>query len=187
LILLDGSHHYMQTYKKAWRQAYGVPDGVGLNDEYAVIFESEVLCAFTMRIVPVDYEQLRKELLALPNYQARVNVVVQRVMTSGLPVKSTDIAFAAESLCRKIAAADKYDPKKKFKGDITLIRAEIGTAREEDVGRDYHLHEVTDGQVNVHVVSGDHDTFVQGKSSDTTASIITNILTSQKFGDDGGS
>jgi len=184
---LDGSHHYMQTYKKAWRQAYGVVDGVGFDDEYASIFESEVLCAFTMRIVPVDYEQLRKELLALPNYQARVNVVVQRVMASGLPVKSTDIAFAAESLCKKIAAADKYDPKKKFRGDITLIRAEIGTAREEDVGRDYHLHEVTDHQVNVHVVSGDHDTFVQGKSSDTTASIITNILTSQKFGDDGGS
>jgi fatty acid synthase len=182
LILLDGSHRYMQAYRKAWRTAYGVGDGVGFSDDYAVIFETEVLCAFVMRIVPVDYEQLRKELFALPNYRARANVVVQKVMSSGLPVKAADVEFAAESLCKKIAAADKYDPKKKFKGDITLIRAEIGTAREEDVGKDYHLHEVTDSQVHVHVVSGDHDTFVQGKSSDTTASIITAILNGHKDG-----
>jgi hypothetical protein len=181
LILLDGSHRYMRTYRNAWREQYGVGDNA-LVDDYAKIFETEVLCAFTMRVVPVDYEQLRKELFALPNYRNRVNVVVQKVMSSGLPVKSADVEFAAESLCKKINAADKYDPKKKFKGDITLIRAEIGTAREEDVGKDYYLHEVTDGQVHVHVVSGDHDTFVQGRSSDTTASIITAILNGHKDG-----
>lgn len=174
LILLDGSHRYMQTYRNAWRKAYGVGDqDLGKN---AVVFETEVLCAFTMRVVPVDYEQLRSELFTLPNYQARLDNVVKKVMSSGLPVKQNDIEFAADALCKKIKAADLYDPKTKFNGDINLIRAETGTAREEDVGKDYSLHEVTNGKVNVHVVSGDHDTFVQGRGSDKTASIISAIL-----------
>jgi len=175
LILLDGSHRYMRTYRNAWRKAYGVGEDQSLED-YSTMFETEVLCAFTMRIVPVDYEQFRKELYALPNYKARINTAVKKVMSSGLPVKEIDVEFAAESLCKKIKAGDKYDPKKKFNGDITLIKAEIGAAREEDVGKDYSLHEVASGKVNVHVVSGDHDTFVHGKSSDKTAAIISAIL-----------
>jgi len=178
LILLDGSHRYMQTYRKAWRKAYGIGES-GVTEDNAAMFETEVLCAFTMRVVPVDFEQLRKELFALPNYRARIDTVVKKVMSSGLPVKQSDVEFAADSLCKKIKAADKYDPKNKFAGDITLVRAEIGAAREEDVGKDYSLHEVTTGKVNVHFVSGDHDTFVQGNSSDKTASIITAVLSGQ--------
>lgn len=37
----------------------------------------------------------------------------------------------------------RYKPARKFKGLITLIRAEQGAAREEDVGRDYGLSAVT--------------------------------------------
>jgi len=176
LILLDGSHRYMQTYRKAWRAHYGVGDNPISEGDFANIFETEVLCAFTMRIVPVDYEQYRKELFALPNYRARLDTVVKKVLSSGLPVKAADVEFACDALVKRINAADKYDPKKKFHGDITLIRAEVGTAREEDVGRDYSLNEVTDGKVHVHVVNGDHDTFVQGRGSDTTASIISSVL-----------
>ncbi len=36
----------------------------------------------------------------------------------------------------------RYDPKKKFNGNITLVRAEQGAGREEDVGRDYGVGEV---------------------------------------------
>lgn len=106
LILLDGSHRYMKTYRNAWRQAYGVGEGK-LDDDFAVLFETEVLCAFTIRLVPVDYELLRKELAGLPNYRSRVKAVVEKVMSSGMPVKAADVEFAAESLCKKISAADK--------------------------------------------------------------------------------
>lgn len=36
----------------------------------------------------------------------------------------------------------RYKPERKFKGLITLIRAEQGAAREEDVGSDYGISQV---------------------------------------------
>lgn len=106
LILLDGSHHYMQTYRKVWREYYKIGDNA-LVDEYLKVFETEVLASFTMRLVPIDHELLRKELFALPNYRARINYVVQKAMSSGLPIKPEDMQFAAESIVKKIIAADK--------------------------------------------------------------------------------
>jgi len=38
----------------------------------------------------------------------------------------------------------RYKPDKKFHGLITLIRAEQGAAREEDVGQDYGISQVSD-------------------------------------------
>lgn len=73
LLLLDGSHAYMQNYRKVYRMAYNV-----VND---AVFETEVLCAFTMRFVHIDYKNFRKDLLVCPNWQARVQMVVDKVMT----------------------------------------------------------------------------------------------------------
>lgn len=36
----------------------------------------------------------------------------------------------------------RYKPERKFKGHITLVRAEQGAAREEDVGKDYGVSQV---------------------------------------------
>lgn len=38
----------------------------------------------------------------------------------------------------------RYKPGRKFNGHITLIRAEQGAAREEDVGRDYGISQVSE-------------------------------------------
>jgi fatty acid synthase len=175
LVLLDGSHRYVRNFRDALRAHYGVGEQK-IEDDFATRFESEVLCAITTRIMPIDYDQMRLELLKLPNYQARLDVVVKKVMSSGLPVNADDIKLACDAWCKRFTAADKYDLKKKFKGDVTLIRAEIGTASEEVVGKDFMLHEVTDGKVNVHMVSGNHNTFIQGRNSEKTAAIITNVL-----------
>lgn len=69
----------------------------------------------------------------------------------------------------------RYKPKSKFAGRITLLRAEQGAAREEDVGQDYGIGEVSDDP-KVFVVEGDHDTFVQGKSSLKTVGIINKLI-----------
>ncbi|VDK49826.1 unnamed protein product [Gongylonema pulchrum] len=58
---------------------------------------------------------------------------------------------------------------------ITLIRAEQGAAREEDVGSDYGISQVSD-EHQVYIVEGDHDSFVQGKTSAKTVSIINDLI-----------
>ncbi|MFH4976009.1 hypothetical protein AB6A40_002718 [Gnathostoma spinigerum] len=172
LILLDGSHLYMQTYRNVYRMAFGVTGDTLVNNP---LFESEIMCAMTLRFANVDYKKFRVELLQQAGFKARVQKVVDTVMTTGLFKSAETIEFACCAMHSKFLMADKYKPERTFKGLITLIRAEQGAAREEDVGRDYGISEVSD-ESKVYIVEGDHDSFVQGKSSAKTVSIINELI-----------
>ncbi|KAI6188362.1 Fatty acid synthase [Aphelenchoides besseyi] len=172
LILLDGSHLYMQTYRNVYRHAFGVTGDTLVNNP---LFESEIMCAMTLRFANVDYKRFRVEMLQLPTYKARISKVVDTVMKTGFFKSSETVAFACEAMRCKFLMADKYKPDKKFKGHITLVRAEQGAAREEDVGRDYGISQVSD-TCDVEVVSGDHDSIVQGKRHNDTVKIINDII-----------
>lgn len=172
LILLDGSHLYMQTYRNVYRMAFGVTGDTLVNNP---LFESEIMCAMTLRFANVDYKKFRVELLQQSGFKARVQKVVDTVMTTGLFKSPETVAFACEAMHSKFLMADKYKPERRFNGLITLIRAEQGAAREEDVGQDYGISQVSD-ESKVYVVEGDHDTFVQGKSSSKTVAIINNLI-----------
>uniref|UniRef100_A0A913I721 Fatty acid synthase n=1 Tax=Strongyloides stercoralis TaxID=6248 RepID=A0A913I721_STRER len=172
LILLDGSHLYMQTYRNVYRKAFGVTGDTLTNNP---LFETEILVALTFRFANVDYKKYRIELLQLPSFKARVQKVVDTVMTTGLFKSPETIEFACKAMRSKFLMADKYRPIKKFNGHITLIKAEQGAAREEDVGSDYGISQVSiDSQV--YVVEGDHDTFVQGKNSIKTSELINTLI-----------
>uniref|UniRef100_A0A0N5CAY3 Fatty acid synthase n=1 Tax=Strongyloides papillosus TaxID=174720 RepID=A0A0N5CAY3_STREA len=172
LILLDGSHLYMQTYRDVYRKAFGVTGDTLINNP---LFETEILVALTFRFANVDYKKYRMELLQLPSFKARIQKVVDTVMTTGLFKSPDTIQFACEAMRSKFIMADKYRPVRKFNGHITLIRAEQGAAREEDVGSDYGISQVSmDSQV--FVVPGDHDTFVQGKNSSKTIELINTLV-----------
>ncbi|GMT36007.1 hypothetical protein PFISCL1PPCAC_27304 [Pristionchus fissidentatus] len=172
LILLDGSHLYMQTYRNVYRMAFGVTGDTLVNNP---LFESEIMCAMTLRFANVDYKKFRVELLQQPGFKARVQKVVDTVMQTGLFKSSATVAFACEAMHSKFLMADKYKPDGKFAGKITLIRAEQGAAREEDVGQDYGVSAVSDDH-QVFVVEGDHDTFVQGRTSAKTVEIINQLI-----------
>nr|AXS78290.1 fatty acid synthase [Anisakis simplex] len=172
LILLDGSHLYMQTYRNVYRMAFGVTGDTLVNNP---LFESEIMCAMTLRFANVDYKKFRVELLQQAGFKARVQKVVDTVMTTGLFKSAETIDFACCAMRSKFVMADKYKPERKFKGVITLIRAEQGAAREEDVGKDYGISQVSD-ESKVYIVEGDHDSFVQGKTSVKTVSIINELI-----------
>ncbi|ETN77217.1 thioesterase domain protein [Necator americanus] len=175
LILLDGSHLYMQTYRNVYRMAFGVTGDTLVNNP---LFESEIMCAMTLRFANVDYKKFRVELLQQPGFKARIQKVVDTVMTTGLFKSPETIAFACEAMRSKFLMADKYKPERKFAGHITLVRAEQGAAREEDVGHDYGISQVSD-ESKVYVVEGDHDTFVQGKTSAKT--VVDSVMTTDPF------
>uniref|UniRef100_A0A0N4ZB91 Fatty acid synthase n=1 Tax=Parastrongyloides trichosuri TaxID=131310 RepID=A0A0N4ZB91_PARTI len=172
LILLDGSHLYMQTYRNVYRSAFGVTGDTLVNNP---LFESEIMCAMTLRFANVDYKKFRIELLQLPGFRARIQKVVETVMTTDLFKSPDTIQFACEAMHAKFLMADKYKPSRKFNGLITLIRAEQGAAREEDVGQDYGISQVSDDS-KVFVVEGDHDSFVQGKTSTKTVELINSLI-----------
>ena len=61
---------------------------------------------------------------------------------SNLFKEREDVWFAADSIVRKLHAADKYIPKHKFEGDVTLVKAEVSAASEKDIGYDYGVSKV---------------------------------------------
>ncbi|KAI6240983.1 CBR-FASN-1 protein [Aphelenchoides fujianensis] len=79
----------------------------------------------TLRFANVDYRDLNGD-AQLPTYKARIN-------------KAPDRCVRVRGDALEFLMADKYKPDKKFHGHITLVRAEHGAAREEDVGRDYGI------------------------------------------------
>ncbi|GMR46685.1 hypothetical protein PMAYCL1PPCAC_16880 [Pristionchus mayeri] len=130
----------------------------------------------TIRFANVDYKKLREELIQLPGLKERVQKVVDVVMPSGLFKSPDTVAFAVETMLAKFLMADKYEPDHKFAGKITLVRAQQGSGREEELGNDYGVAAVSD-EHQIFVVGGDHDSFVQGESSSKTVEIINQAIT----------
>ncbi|CAD5216833.1 unnamed protein product [Bursaphelenchus okinawaensis] len=79
LILLDGSHLYMQTYRNVYRHAFGVTGDTLVDNP---LFESDIFCAITLRFIDLD-KKLRTEMVQLPNYKARINKILETVIESG--------------------------------------------------------------------------------------------------------
>jgi len=184
VLLLDGSHLYMQTYRDLYRLAFGIGGSDLTNNPQ---FETELLLGVAARFAPaVDDSEgvLRGQLMAAGDYRARLTLVARAVVeqtkeVGGGGLKERDFEFFADSIYQKFKMADKYRPqdKQKFKGQITLIRASAGAMNLELVGPDYGLQKITEGHVTVHTVEGDHDSFVQ-THADKTASIVNEQLKS---------
>ncbi|KFD52748.1 hypothetical protein M513_06404 [Trichuris suis] len=173
LILLDSSHRYMRLYRNAYRLAYGV---AAQNLARDTNFECEILLAFSQRFAEIDYRALREQLASLPSWDDRVNLTKKTLMQAGSFKDAESIDFGVNSLRQKFLVADRYKPTRMYQGDAVLIKSSKGGTRPEDVGSDYGLKEVVSGNVFVHVVDGDHYSFIHEDGVDTTVSIITDAL-----------
>ncbi|XP_062930495.1 fatty acid synthase [Mobula hypostoma] len=168
LILLDGSHSYVAAYT----QSYKAKLTTG-NDAEA---ETKAMCAFVGQFTNAEHNKLFEKLLPLENLQARVNAVVDMIITNHKGINRNTLSFAATAFYYKLKAADEYVPASKFGGNITLLRAKTTHELQEGLGGDYQLSEVCDGMVLIHVIEGDHWTFLKGTSVDSVVSIIHNTL-----------
>lgn len=169
LILLDGSHSYVAAYT----QSYKAKLTTG-NDAEA---ETKAMCAFVGQFTNAEHNKLFEKLLPLENLQARVDAVVDMITTNHKGINRNTLSFAATAFYYKLKAADEYVPASKFGGNITLLRAKMTHELQEGLGGDYQLSQVCDGKVLIHVIEGDHWTFLKGASVDSVVGIIHNTLT----------
>uniref|UniRef100_UPI00398F77C5 fatty acid synthase n=1 Tax=Pristiophorus japonicus TaxID=55135 RepID=UPI00398F77C5 len=168
LILLDGSHSYVAAYT----QSYKAKLTTG-NDAEA---ETKAMCAFVGQFTNAEPNKLFEKLLPLESLQARVNAVVDMITTNHKGINRNTLSFAATAFYYKLKAADMYIPASKFGGNITLLRAKATHGLQEGLGGDYQLSEVCEGSVLIHVIEGDHWTFLKGASVDSVVGIIHNTL-----------
>jgi len=106
----------------------------------------------------------------------RIGNMVDTIYASGYIKDKEVLRYGLQTYWKKMMMGDKYDPKLKFQGDMTLVRARTSAAREEDVGFDYGLSEVTTGVVHTYAVEGDHDTFIHNESAVVCAKHIMNAI-----------
>ncbi|XP_028825311.1 fatty acid synthase [Denticeps clupeoides] len=168
LFLFDGSHSYVAAYTQSYR-AKLTPG----NESEA---ETEALCAFIQQFTGIEYNKILETLLPLSDLEARVNTAVDLIAANYKNVSRDSLHFAASTFYHKLKAADSYVPSAKYHGNITLLRAKTSTEYGDGLGADYKLHEVCDGKVSVHVIEGDHRTFLEGEGVESISSIIHSSL-----------
>lgn len=168
LFLFDGSHSYVAAYTQSYR-AKLTPG----NESEA---ETEALCAFIQQFTGIEYNKLLETLLPLSDLNARVSVAVDLITSAHKDIDRDSLHFAASAFYYKLKAADAYVPTAKYHGSVKLLRAETSSEYEQNLGADYKLSEVCDGEVSVHVIEGDHRTFLEGAGAESIKNIIHNSL-----------
>ncbi|CAN9508637.1 unnamed protein product [Ophioblennius macclurei] len=168
LYLLDGSHSYVAAYTQSYR-AKLTP---GKESEA----ETEALCAFVQQFTGMEYNKLVESLLPLSDLEARVAVAADLIGGVHPHLSADALRFAATAFYFKLKAADSYVPGRKYHGGVTLLRAKTSSESELNLGADYRLSEVCDGKVSVHVIEGDHRTFLEGEGAESISNIIHDSL-----------
>ncbi|XP_046888952.1 fatty acid synthase isoform X1 [Hypomesus transpacificus] len=168
LFLFDGSHSYVAAYTQSYR-AKLTP---GKESEA----ETEALCAFIQQFTGIEYNKLLETLLPLSDLQARVSTTVDLITSSHKNVDADSLRFAAATFYQKLKAADGYVPADKYHGNVTLLRAKASSDYGDNLGADYKLSEVCDGKVSIHVIEGDHRSFLEGEGVESISSIIHSSL-----------
>ncbi|XP_018417291.1 PREDICTED: fatty acid synthase [Nanorana parkeri] len=168
LFLFDGSHSYVAAYTQSYR-AKLTPG----SDAEA---ETEALCAFIQQFTGTEYNKLLETLLPQKDLEARVKAAVDHITQSHKSINQDALRFAASSFYYKLKAADQYVPTNKYRGNITLLQAKTRNEYGEGLGADYRLSEVCDGKVSVHIIEGDHRTFLVGDGVDSITNIIHGSL-----------
>lgn len=168
LFLFDGSHSYVAAYTQSYRAK--------LTPGKEAEAETEALCAFIQQFTGIEYNKLLETLLPLSDLEARVDKAVDLITSSHKNVSRDMLHFAASTFYHKLKAADRYVPTSKYHGNVTLLRAKASSEYGDGLGSDYKLHEVCDGKVSVHVIEGDHRTFLEGEGVESISSIIHSSL-----------
>ncbi|KAM4691284.1 fatty acid synthase isoform 2-T2 [Rhinophrynus dorsalis] len=174
LFLFDGSHSYVAAYTQSYR-AKLTPG----SDAEA---ETEALCAFVQQFTGMEYNKLLEALLPLKDLETRVNTAVDLITQSHKEISQEALQFAASSFYYKLKAADQYVPANTYHGNVTLLRAKTRNEYGEGLGEDYRLSEVCDGKVSVHVIEGDHRTFLEGTGVESIIGIIHSSLAEPRIG-----
>ncbi|XP_061823044.1 fatty acid synthase [Nerophis lumbriciformis] len=168
LFLFDGSHSYVAAYTQSYRAK--------LTPNKESEAETEALCAFIQQFTGTEYNKLLETLLPLLDLEARVNAAVDLITSTHKDISRDLLHFAATTFYYKLKAADTYIPATKYNGNVMLLRAKTSSEYGQSLGADYKLSEVCDSKVSVHVIEGDHHTFLKGEGLESIVSIVHSSL-----------
>lgn len=164
LTLLDGSPEFLciHTIKHSGRMT-------DFSKESKVM----ALRAFVLQFTHENSLQLTEELANLPSWEAQLDLVADIVISSSsIPYERSDVKLAAETFMKKLIATHCYVHSGKYNGNATLIKASASRELASCLDAEYGLGKLVDGEIDVHVVDGDHKSFLLGESAAQVATIV---------------
>ncbi|XP_054742931.1 fatty acid synthase [Anastrepha obliqua] len=149
LVLLDGAPKYVNWYLKTFKKRHNTTDNDDQNQAFALAYFGVVAAntGFTIAKLLVD----------IPTFEGKVEKCAE-IVSAAIEKPMELVKAAAASFYYKLAASDKYAVTRKLQCDVTLIKP---TENYSKLEVDYGLSEVCNGKVDVHVVEGNHRTFLQ--------------------------
>ena len=171
LVLLDGSHNYVEAYTLFHRKRLAVEEGTWGPKALA-----EGLCAAAPQFAKVDKIKLLEELLQEKSKDKQIAITASAIVASEPSFNKEAVAWALTSFMDLLRMGEQYKVNSKYHGCMTLVRAKTFDEMGKELGDDFQLNEICDGGVTLKWVEGDHESFIQDNGAVEVANIITEIL-----------
>ncbi|KAL4239386.1 hypothetical protein ACF0H5_000203 [Mactra antiquata] len=167
LTLLDGSQKFVAAHTGSYREQMTITEG-----SHA---ETIALCSYMENFVPDKIQAITPMLLEADSFDERLRLVADSIVSTHSQFSLDDVRNAASLFYQKLVIGESYTTNGKYSSNINLIAADQ-SLKQNALGQDYGLSEVCSGEVTVHVVVGDHTSFIQGNSGKIVADTINKLL-----------
>jgi len=159
LLLLDGSHNFVTQQIEVYQTMSQVER------------EVSAIAAFTLQFkLKLDMKQMKEKLKASENWEGRIKLI-----SEVLKVDHNKLFPTISGFHDRFNMAGKYTPVENYKGSPVLIKASNNPSKDR-LGESYGLQDVCTQTVSIYEVEGTHDSFLEGKSAEKVADIITSHL-----------
>ncbi|XP_077551457.1 fatty acid synthase-like [Haemaphysalis longicornis] len=170
LTLLDGGARYGRQH---WAvQRFGLPD-IGETAQELSFFSR-----FIAHYINIDEAEARDRINRFSSWDEKRDAVVDMLRKNipGLREHPRDLAAGIRVAFDTVKAVTNHKPRTKFRGNVLLLKSSNATLVSRDLPQDYGLSEYVDGNFEVNVIEGTHETFVLGPGARECANAICQQL-----------
>ena len=167
LILLDGSHKYVETRVHWLRKRLTVEQGSW--DSSAV---AEGLCTLAFYYAPIDKFKLLEALQVERSIEKQIQLTAGAIAEAKPTLNKETIVTFILSFIALLRMGEECKVASRLRGKVHLIRAKTVDTMSKSLDDDFSLRDVCNGGVTLSWVDGDHESFLQNESAVETANII---------------
>ncbi|XP_011884015.1 PREDICTED: fatty acid synthase-like, partial [Vollenhovia emeryi] len=162
LSLIDGSPAFTQQHIKMVGRLDNLEEGIISNLRMKTLAYFSIQFNNTISFIQA-YDILKQSKSDVEMFDKMIEVI------GDTPFTQNDLKIAGHLLLKKLAAALSYNPTKKIKGPVTLIKA---TETFVSLEKDYDLSRICTEPVRIEEVTGNHRTILLGESAKKIAGLL---------------
>ncbi|OTF78844.1 Fatty acid synthase-like protein [Euroglyphus maynei] len=161
LILLDSSPRQFKIYTDVIAKKYSIENNKITDTAYV-----DSMLMYLRGKVTMDNTKIRETLLNMNDNQQRIKFLANIIrQTQNMDIKDETLDYLMQTHYNKLFMVNQYDcPTKQFEGDIILIRASNVLLKSDynakNIRDDYCLDDLITGKCHLHILDGDHETFI---------------------------